>query len=586
MSSLLKSLSAHSLKQPEFIPMSRKELDQIGWQEIDILLVTGDAYVDHPSFGIAIIGRVLIAAGYKVGLIAQPDWRDRTSLSKLGRPRIACAITSGNLDSMLNIYTPGRRIRKYDDYSPDGETGLRPPMAIQVYSNLAKSAFPGMPIVIGGIEASMRRIAHYDYWKDKILPGILLTSKADILVYGMAEKSLLNAIDSIKNQTSLHAIPGTALLLGEKQSHEFLSSNTDGYLEIPSFETVTNDKKSFMQSHLLAEKETNPYSGKGLFQRYDKRVIVVEKPSIPLTTQEMDAVYELPFSNSPHPSYKGKIPAFEMIKDSVTALRGCPGGCSFCGLGLHQGKFITQRSVNSILNSIKKLSSLKSFRGTVSDIGGPTANVYGCSVIDLEKCKSCKRPSCLWPKICQNYVINDKTFAALLQEASKLDKVKHIFISSGIRLDLAKKQPHTMRRIIQEHTSGHLKVAPEHLDDEILFLMRKNNAEDFYDFMDFFNKESRAVHKEQYLIPYFISNFPGCKETNMSKVEAFLKKNRWAPQQVQDFTPLPMTIASAMYYCGTDTHGNPITVNKGLKERREQLLTLKQKKPYSNRNNN
>lgn len=583
MLTLLKSLSSNTLKQPEFIPMSKKELDSLGWEEIDILLITGDAFVDHPSFGVAIIGRLLIASGYKVGIIAQPDWRDGASLSKLGRPRIACAITSGNLDSMLNIYTPGRRLRKDDDYSPGGKAGLRPPMSVQVYSNLVKSVFSGLPIIIGGIEASMRRIAHYDYWKDKVLPSILLLSKADILIYGMAEKALLNVIASIKNKKSMNEIPGTALLLGEKQSQEFLSNKVNHYAELPSFEKLTTDKKSFMESHIIIEKESNPYSAKGLFQKYDKRILVVEKPEIPLSTQELDAIYELPFANAPHPSYKEKIPAFEMIKTSITALRGCPGGCSFCGLGLHQGKFVSIRSKQSILKSITELASNKSFKGTVSDIGGPTANVYGNSAMDFEKCKVCRRPSCLWPEICPNYVITDKAFSALLEEASRIDRVRHIFISSGIRLDLADKQPDTMRRIIQKHTSGHLKVAPEHLDEKVLFLMRKNNAEDFYKFINIFRKESALANKEQYLVPYFISNFPGCTTSNMNQVDSFLKKSRWSPQQVQDFTPLPMTIASAMYYCESDTVGNSITVNKGLKERREQLLVLKRNKTYTNK---
>lgn len=583
MSVLLKTFSASSLKQPEFIPMSKKELDSLGWKEIDILLITGDAFVDHPSFGVALIGRLLIASGYKVGIIAQPDWRDRASLTIMGKPCIACAITSGNLDSMLNIYTPGRRLRKDDDYSPAGRAGLRPPMAVQVYSNLVKSVFSGLPIIIGGIEASMRRIAHYDYWKDKILPGILLLSKADILIYGMAEKALLNVIEAIKNRTSLDAIPGTALLLGEKQSQKFLSNNAVNYVELPSFEKLSSDKKSFMESHIIAEKESNPYSSKGLFQKYDKRILVIEKPEIPLNTQELDAIYELPFAYTPHPSYKEKIPAFEMIKTSITALRGCPGGCSFCGLGLHQGKFVSMRSIQSILKSITYLACNKNFKGTISDVGGPTANVYGNGVMDFEKCKVCKRPSCLWPKICPNYVINDKAFLTLLEEVSQIDRVKHIFISSGIRLDLAEKQPDTMRRIIQKHTSGHLKVAPEHLDETVLFLMRKNSSEAFYKFINIFQKESALANKEQYLIPYFISNFPGCETFNMNKVDSFLKKNRWSPQQVQDFTPLPMTIASAMYYCESDTDGNPIAVNKGLKERREQLLVLKQNKTYTNK---
>ncbi len=581
MHSLLKALSSHKLKQPDFIPMSKKELDYLGWKEIDILLITGDAYVDHPSFGIALIGRLLIAFGYRVGIIAQPDWKDRASLTLMGRPNLACAITSGNLDSMLNIYTPGKRLRKDDDYSPGGKAGLRPPMAVQVYSNLAKSSFSGLPIIIGGIEASMRRIAHYDYWKDKILPSTLLLSKADILIYGMGEKALLNVIEAIRLKASLKGIAGTAALRGEKKSLEFLSEAADGYIEIPSFDKILDDKTAFMESHIIVEQQSNPYSAKGIFQRYDNRIVVIERPETPLTTQEMDAVYELPFANNPHPFYKERIPAFEMIKTSITALRGCPGGCSFCGLGLHQGKFISIRSKKSILKSIAQLTLSKNFKGTVSDIGGPTANVYGNHAADFEKCQCCRRPSCLWPKICSNYIIDDQVFLELLKDAALIDKVKHIFVSSGIRLDLAEKQPNTMRRIIHDHTSGHLKVAPEHLDEKVLFLMRKNRAEDFYKFIDTFKKESSLANKEQYLIPYFISNFPGCGTSNMKKVDSFLKKNRWSPQQVQDFTPLPMTIASAMYYCGSDTERNPIVVNKGLKERREQLLVLKQNKVYT-----
>ena len=567
--------------------MSRKEMELLSWNEIDILLITGDAYVDHPSFGAAIISRTLIASGYKVGIIAQPDWKDGASLQKLGRPKLCCAITSGNLDSMLNIYTPARRLRKDDDYSPGGAAGLRPPMALQVYANLAKAAFPSLPVILGGIEASMRRIAHYDYWKDKILPSILLNSKADLLIYGMGEKAMLNAVECLKNHKHLAGISGSARLLGEKQSDEFISSKSPEYIELPSFESVSTDKKAFMESHIIAEKESNPYSGKGLFQTYAKRLIVIEKPEIPLSTEEMDAVYELPYGNRPHPSYKEKIPAFEMIKDSITAVRGCPGGCSFCGLGLHQGKFVTIRSGNSILKSIRRLTELNTFKGTVSDIGGPTANVYGNSVHDIEKCKNCKRPSCLWPEICPNYIVNDKALPELLKAASGIEKIKHIFISSGIRLDLAEKQPETMRKIIRDHTSGHLKIAPEHLDDEVLKLMRKSNSKFFHKFIERFNKETQNAGKEQYLIPYFISNFPGCAHENMKKVDSFLLKSRWAPQQVQDFTPLPMTIASAMYYCGTDTHGNPIEVHKGLKDRRDQLLVLKKRNiPYSKNKNN
>ena len=573
-----------NLGQPEFIPMSGKELAILGWDGIDILLVTGDAYVDHHSFGIALIGRTIIAAGYRVGIVAQPDWKNSEFLKVMGRPKLACAVSSGNLDSMLNIYTSGRRIRKEDSFSPGDKAGLRPPLAVSVYSNLAKAAFPGLPLIIGGIEASMRRIAHYDYWKDKILPSILVSSKADILLYGMAEKSILEVLERIKAGSSLDGIRGTALYLGDKKSSVFFTESVNEYIELPSYDRILNEKSTLLESFKLVESESNPYSGKGLYQKYDNRVLVVEPPEIPLMQKELDAIYALPFTDRPHPKYKEKILAYEMIKDSITALRGCPGGCSFCGLGIHHGKFVSCRSIDSIIESVQRLSKKPHFRGTVTNIGGPTANVYANRAKDIELCKKCRRPSCLYPIICANYQIDDAEFSKLLNEVLKLDKVKHVFISSGIRLDLAKKQPKLMKQIVQKHTSGHLKVAPEHLDKRVLALMRKNGAEDFYDFIKFFRRESAACGKKQYLVPYFISNFLGCGKEAASKVNNFLEKNKWSLQQVQDFIPLPMTIASAMYHAKTDTEGNPIEVNKGLKERREQLHSLKKKRSFSHRN--
>ena len=578
MSDFIKKINSGKIKQPEFIPMSRKELDALGWNEVDVLLITGDAYVDHHSFGIALIGRTLIAAGYRVGIIAQPDWKDSESLKVMGRPTIACAISSGNLDSMLSLYTSGRRIRKEDAFSPGGKVSLRPTLAVSVYSNLAKSAFPDLHIIIGGVEASMRRIAHYDYWKDKILPGVLVSSKVDIILYGMAEKTVLKVLERIKSGATLDGIKGTAVYLGEKKGAIFLSELAKEYVELPSYDRILRERGALLQSFKVVESESNPYSGKGLYQKYDNRIVVIEPPEIPLTQEELDAVYELPFTGRPHPKYKEKIPAYEMIKDSITALRGCPGGCSFCGLGLHQGKFVTCRSIGSVINSAKKLSEKPHFRGTVTDIGGPTANVYGNIAKNIELCKKCKRPSCLCPIICANYQTDDVEFATLLNDILKLNKVKHVFISSGIRLDLAKRQPKLMKQIMQKHTSGHLKVAPEHLDERVLELMRKNKAEDFYDFIEFFRRESAACGKEQYIVPYFISNFPGCGKAASSKVEVFLEKNKWSLQQVQDFIPLPMTIASAMYYAETDVNSNHIEVNKGLKERRDQLYSLKKKR--------
>jgi uncharacterized radical SAM protein YgiQ len=364
----------------------------------------------------------------------------------------------------------------------------------------------------------------------------------------------------------------------------FLSESAKQYVELPSYSRTLTKKNALFQSFEIVESENNPYSGKGLYQRYDNRIVVVEPSQIPLTQEELDTVYELPFAGKPHPKYKEKIPAYEVIKNSVTTLRGCPGGCSFCGLGLHQGKFITCRSANSIIRSVKKLSEKPHFKGTVTDIGGPTANVYGSFPQDIELCKKCKRPSCLYPAICTNYKTDDVKFARLLNDVLKLERIKHVFISSGIRLDLAKRQPKLMKQIVQKHTSGHLKVAPEHLDERVLELMRKNKAEDFYDFIEFFRRESAACGKKQYIVPYFISNFPGSGKKASSKVEGFLEKTKWSLQQVQDFIPLPMTIASVMYYTETDVDGNNIEVNKGLKERREQLYSLKKKRGFLREN--
>lgn len=578
MSNFIHKLSNQKLIQPRFIPMSKEELSFLGWDLVDVLLITGDAYVDHSSFGAALIGRCLIAAGYKVGIISQPDWKDKNSLKILGTPKICCAITSGNMDSMLNIYTAGRRIRKEDAYSPGGIAGLRPPRALSVYSNLAKGSFPGTPIIIGGIEASMRRIAHYDYWKDEIMPSILTSTKADILVYGMGEKATINIVEKISSKNNLSKIPGTAVLLGKKQSEEIISKlDADTYI-LPSLSEIMSDKNKFIKSHLIAEENMNPFKDSTLIQLNGDRAVVIEKPELPLTPEEMDFIYSLPFAGNQHPKYSEKIPAFEMIKDSITIVRGCPGGCAFCGLGFHQGKFTSSRSEASVVNSLKDLSNSKAFKGTVSDLGGPTANTYGCKQKDLSKCKICKRASCLYPTPCSNFEINESDFLSLLHNVEHISKIKHTFINSGLRTDLAKKQPNLMKEIILRHTSGHFKIAPEHLEDSVLKLMRKNKSEDFYDFVKFFDEICTKFKKKQYIVPYFISNFPGCTEEKMKMVDNFLTSQRWSLEQVQDFIPLPMTIASAMYYAEMDINGTPIKVNKGLKERRPQIKMLKKKR--------
>ncbi len=569
---------------PEFMPMSRREMDKLGWDQLDILLITGDCYVDHPSYGISLIGRLLMAEGYRCGIIAQPDWKDAKSLQLLGRPALACAISSGNMDSMVNLYTAGRRLRRDDAYSENGTPGLRPPHALIVYSQLARQAFPGLPILNGGMESSLRRVAHYDYWQDKIRPGILVDSKAEIGMYGQGEKTIVEIAACLRDNKPLRHIRGSVVFLGKKEAESWDFSN---YVELPNWDAMQNDRDALMAETITVESEMNPYSGKGIYQRYGDRVLVIEPPPTPLTTEELDRVHELPFSRLPHPVYKGRIPAFDAISASIPAVRGCPGGCSFCGLVSHQGRAITSRSHESVLKDIEKLTSNKNFKGTITDIGGAAGNIYGSFVKDTAVCAKCHRSSCMVPRPCPNYVADGLSLMHLLRKARSMPGVKHLYVNSGIRLDLAVQQKELMRELVRHHVSGHMKVAPEHLHPRVLELMRKNKAEDFYEFKEFFEEESRKAGKEQYLIPLFISNFPGCTEREMKTVDDFLNRHNWSPQQVQDYIPLPMTMGAAMYYTGKTPDGEPITVNRGLAERRPQIQVLKKKRsrPFDQKRN-
>ncbi|MBR2427974.1 MAG: YgiQ family radical SAM protein [Lentisphaeria bacterium] len=560
----------------EFLPMTKEEMQARKWDAIDILLVTGDAYVDHPSFGAAVIGRLLEHNGFRVGVIAQPDWKNPDSLKLFGRPKIACAVTSGNMDSMVCIYTAGRRLRHEDMYSPSGKTGMRPPHAEAVYVQLCKAAFPGIPTVLGGVGASMRRLAHYDYWQDKMRPSILVDSKADILVYGMGEKAVTEIFDRLRDGKDLIGIRGTARYAGGKETQAFVPGEND--VVLPSFEEFCNDKNAIMRQTVTVEKEMNPWCGKRLIQMVNGRMIVVEPPQLPLKSEEFDQVAEFPYVGKPHFKYTEKIPAFETIQNSIPAVRGCPGGCAFCGLVFHQGKNVISRTEESVLRSIKKLQNQKFFRGTVTDIGGAAGNIFGHKPKNPELCKKCRRCSCMFPDPCPNYNADEKPLLDLLRKAMALPCVKNLFINSGIRLDLALMQPKLTKEIILKHVSGHVKVAPEHLDARVLRLMRKGKADEFPRFREIFEKVSAEAGKEQFLIPLFISNFPGCTAEEMKVVDDYLEKHHWSPQQVQDYIPLPMTIGAAMYYAGTDTDGNPIEVNRGLKERREQRNMLRRKR--------
>ena len=609
----------------QFLPMSRAEMKARGWDELDVLIVTGDAYIDHPSFGAAVIGRVLEADGWRVGIIAQPDWTDAESLTVMGRPRLFCGITAGNLDSMLSHYTAARRKRKEDSYTPGGAIGKRPNLAGMVYTQLAKKAFPGVVTVLGGIEASLRRTAHYDYWQDKLRPSILQDSKADLLVYGMGERAVREVArrlgEAQKNPPrpslrsghpshggdckkspptegcpqggvgnfDLSGIPGTARLLGGKESAALKDSSSSlptekhsgrdaasTFVLLPSFEECQADKKAVLELTRLTEREQNPFTGKPLVQFHGARAVLIGPPAKPLTTTEMDRVYELPYMRLPHPSYKEPVPAFTMIKESVTVVRGCGGGCAFCGLGLHQGRFLTSRSEDSVVREVKTMAAMPSFSGTVTDLGGPTANLYGCANGVCPACKVCRRASCLFPKICPNLELDSESAIHLMKRVRELAKVKHVFIQSGIRMDVALRNPKYIRELAKHHVSGHLKVAPEHMHPNVLKKMRKPGPETFCEFQNVFEEENRAAGKKQYLVPYFISNFPGSTETEMKAVEKFVREEEWKLQQVQDFIPLPMTPAAAVYYTGLDYEtGEPVPVVRGLAERRTQMEQLR-----------
>ena len=550
----------NELRQPA-LPASRDELLARGWTQLDVLIVTGDAYVDHPSFGAAMIGRVLEAEGLRVGIVAQPDWRTPAALQAMGRPRLFCGVTAGNLDSMLTNYTAARHKRREDDYSEGGVPGRRPNHAAAVYAQLAKAAFPGLPVVLGGIEASLRRVAHYDYWEDKLRPSILLDAKADLLVYGMGERAVrevarrLDAAAGSGTAADLSAILGTARLLGARAAADLPLA---GAVVLPSWEELGTDKARILDATRLVEAEQSPLCGRRLVQFHGSRAVVVEPPAPPLDEAELDALYELPFTRLPHPSHTAPIPAFTMIRDSVTIVRGCAGGCSFCGLGLHQGKFIASRSEASILRELGRLAAAPGFHGTVTDLGGPSANLYGCRNGVEDACRACRRPSCLVPTICRHFKIAEEPAVGVLRSARRVPGVKHVFVQSGIRMDVALRTPAYLRELVRHHVSGHLKVAPEHLDPSVLRRMRKP-AGVFEPFLAAFRRESAAAGKEQYLVPYFISSFPGCTQEQMRAVENYLQSTRWNLQQVQDFIPLPMTPAAAMYVTGIDYEtGEPI----------------------------
>ncbi len=552
----------------KYLPTTRKETDLRGWNEVDIVFFTGDAYVDHPSFASAVLGRVLEAAGYRVAIVPQPDWHgDYRDFKKFGRPRLYFAVSAGSMDSMVNHYTAARRKRSDDAYTPEGRAGARPDYCTTTYCRILKQLYPDVPVVIGGIEASMRRLTHYDYWQDKLMPSILVDSGADLLVYGMGEQAMTEIADKIAAgqwSTAKSQIPQTAYLTSDAPEM------SDDAIMLASHEEALRDKRKHAENFRLIEVESNKINQKTLVQPVGKKYVVVNPSYPPISTEQLDAIYDLPYQYAPHPKYKDKrIPAYEMIKWSVCMHRGCFGGCSFCTISAHQGKQIVSRSKASILRQIERLSQLPDWHGVISDLGGPSANMYGITGKDKSLCEKCARASCLQPAVCKNL---NRDFSAVLdiyRTVDALPYVKHAFVGSGIRYDLMSEE--YARQLITRHVSGRLKVAPEHCSDTVLKLMRKPDWQHYMRFRELFLRINAEAGLNQQLIPYFISSHPGCTKQDMKMLAEETKRMHYRPEQVQDFTPTPMTLSTTMFYTGIHPYtGQPVYVARSAEEKKQQ----------------
>ena len=563
----------------DFLPTTKKELELRGWDEVDIILFSADAYVDHPSFGAAVIGRTLEAAGYRVAIVPQPDWHgDFRDFKKLGRPRLFFGVAPGCMDSMVNKYTANRRLRSEDAYSPDGRHDMRPEYPTIVYTKILKQLFPDVPVILGGIEASMRRLTHYDYWQDSLRKCILCDSGADMITYGMGEKTTLELARRLSEGERIRDIrdlPQTVYLT----SH-FSPLTSD--IVLHSHEECLRNKRAQAENFRYIEEQSNMMHASRLLQGVDGRFVVVNPPYPPMTTEELDASFDLPYTRLPHPKYKGKrIPAFEMIKFSVNIHRGCFGGCAFCTISAHQGKFITCRSKESILKEVKQVMQMPDFKGYLSDLGGPSANMYGMGGRNKNACEKCKRPSCIHPQICPNLDTNHQKLLDIYHAVDALPGIKKSFIGSGVRYDLLlyrskdeaanrAAQQYT-RELICRHVSGRLKVAPEHTSDRVLRLMRKPSFSQFYEFKRLFDRINREERLNQQLIPYFISSHPGCQEADMAELAVLTKELDFHLEQVQDFTPTPMTIATETWYTGFDPYTlEPVFSAKSPREKLAQ----------------
>ncbi len=574
------------------LPMSRKEMDARSWDCVDVVFVTGDAYVDHPSFAMAILGRVLEAQGFRVAMLSQPDWRSCGPWRQFGRPRLFFAVSAGNMDSLINHYTANKKVRNDDAYSPGGRIGLRPDRATLPYCHRAREAFPGVPVIAGGVEASLRRLAHYDYWSDTVKRSILLDAKCDLLAYGMGETTIVEIAKRLAaGQTvrELRDLRGVAFALGasETPSNECDATPTgcnpwaSDAIILPSYEAVKSDKLAFVEATRVIHINTNPFNAKTLVQYHDRQAVVVNPPSLPLSEGEMDFTYGLPYTRRPHPSYTEPIPAFEMIKDSVTIMRGCFGGCTFCSITAHQGRIMQSRSQENVLQEVRKLAADPEFKGVISDIGGPTANMYQMRCTRPEVEAKCKRLSCINPTICKLLGTNHGPLIELMRKSRQEPGIRRVLVASGIRMDLAQRDPEYMKELAAHHIGGHLKVAPEHTDSHVLEQMKKPPIDNFQTFAeDFKNASKEAGKPKQYLVPYFIASHPGSDLHAMIDLAVFLKRNGYRPDQVQDFIPAPFDIATCMFYTGIDPFTKQaVYVARDLKNRKMQRALMQFFKP-------
>ena len=614
-------LPAHRPAAP-FLPMSRAEMEQLGWDQCDAIIVTGDAYVDHPSFGMAVIGRVLEAQGLRVGIIAQPDWHSADAFRALGKPRLFFGVTAGNMDSMVNRYTADRRVRSDDAYTPDGKGGLRPDRSVIVYAQRVREAYKDVPVIIGSIEASLRRIAHFDYWSEKVRRSILLDSKADLLVFGNAERQILEIarrLDAGEHVDSLTDIRGTAFarrntpsewieidsthldtpgplnpavdpyaMTSEKATAEpatrvvrFVRSvrsedREHSVIRLPSYEQVVTDSVLYAHASRILHLESNPGNARAMVQRHGDQEVWLNPPPIPLAMNEMDWIYDLPYQRRPHPAYgAANIPAYKMIRFSVAIQRGCFGGCTFCSITEHEGRIIQNRSEDSVIREIEKIrDAVPGFTGVISDLGGPTANMYRLACKSPEIESACRRPSCVFPGVCPNLNTDHSALLKLYRRARELPGVKKVLIASGVRYDLAIESPEYVKELAQHHVGGYLKIAPEHVRDGPLSMMMKPGVGTYYRFKQLFDQYSKEAGKEQYLIPYFIAAHPGTTDEDMLELALWLKRNGFRADQVQAFLPSPMATATAMYHTGknplrrvTRSSAN-VSVPKGLRVRR------------------